>query len=362
MNAAAGLSVELRLRRGAFDLDVSFACEGAATALFGPSGAGKSTILGAVAGLIRPAAGRVRLGEETLFDSERGAWLPPERRRVGMVFQEGLLFPHMGVRANLLFGRRRAGPEAPGLDRVAELLDLGPLLGRRPATLSGGEKQRVALGRALLSGPRLLLLDEPLSGLDQALKNRVLPYLRRVRDELAVPILYVSHSLSEVLEITEDLVVIEGGRVRARGHLLEVLRSPEVLELVEAGGFENILPVRVAAHEPRRGLSRMSLGDQELCTPLCRHEPGTRVLVGVRARDIILARSAPEGISARNSLRGTITETVSVDGCILVAVDVGERLLVEITPDALEELRFRPGEGVVCLVKTHSIRVGPAQR
>jgi molybdate transport system ATP-binding protein len=354
--------VDLRLRRGAFDLEVAFACGEAATALFGPSGAGKSTVLAAVAGLLRPEAGEIRLGEEILFDAGRGICVPPERRRVGMVFQDALLFPHMGVRGNLLYGRRRAGPDAPGLERVVGLLDLEPLLDRRPATLSGGEKQRVALGRALLSGPRLLLLDEPLSALDQALKNRVLPYLRRVRDELSVPILYVSHSLSEVLEITEDLVVLEGGRVRARGHLLEVLRSPEVLSLVEAAGFENVLPVRVAAHEPERGLTRMVLGEQELKTPLCAHQPGARALVGIRAHDIILARSAPEGISARNGLAGRVTETVRVDGRILIEVDVGERLLVEITPDALEELRFRAGEKVVCLVKTHSVRVGPVLR
>jgi molybdate transport system ATP-binding protein len=283
----------------------------------------------------------------------------PEQRRIGMVFQDGLLFPHMKVRANLLYGSRRTGDEDPGPERVIDLLDLGPLLERRPDSLSGGERQRVALGRALLSSPRLLLLDEPLAGLDQALKNRIVPYLRRVRDELQVPILYVSHSLAELTEITERIVVLEGGRVHAAGHLLEVLREPPVLALAEASGLENVLTARVERHEPERGLTRVSLGDQTMKVRLCAHDPGSELLLGVRAQDVILARQVPEGVSARNHLSGTVRGVTRVQEHVLVELDVGEPLLVEITPDAQDELGFAAGEPVVALVKTHAIRIGP---
>lgn len=219
------LEVDVRRRLGAFTLDARFTSEGGATALFGPSGAGKTTLVNLIAGLIRPAHGRISLGGETLVDTERGIFVPPHRRAVGYVFQEARLFPHLSVRRNLLYGwwfvprsRRRTS-----FDHIVELLGLGLLLARRPSTLSGGEKQRVAIGRALLASPRLLLMDEPLASLEAARKGEVLPYIERLRDDGIAPIVYVTHSPAEAARIATTVVVLADGRVTAFGRPAEIL-------------------------------------------------------------------------------------------------------------------------------------------
>ena len=221
--------LEVTLRHGfaGFSLDLSFTAPRRVTALFGPSGAGKSTVVNAVAGLMRPQAGRVLVGGETLFDSARGLFLPPHRRRVGYVFQDHRLFPHLDVRANLCYGARFAPRSAagPGFDAVVEMLGIGALLKRRPALLSGGEKARVAIGRALLSKPRLLLLDEPLAALDGARREEILPFLEGLRDA-GLPVLYVSHALAEVARLASTVVLIEAGRLRASGPVAEILSDP----------------------------------------------------------------------------------------------------------------------------------------
>src|SRR3954467_3345664 len=215
------IEIAVHHRLGAFALDAAFASEGGLTALFGRSGSGKTSLVNIIAGLIRPERGRVVVNRETLTDTERGLFVPPKKRRVGYVFQEGRLFPHMTVRQNLLYGRwfaprkiRESG--RPGeIDHVIELLGIGGLLGRRPANLSGGEKQRVAIGRALLARPRLLVMDEPLAALDEARKAEILPYIERLRDTAGVPIVYVSHAIAEVARLATTLVVLSEGQVAA---------------------------------------------------------------------------------------------------------------------------------------------------
>ena len=220
------LLVRLSHAFAGFALDVAFEAPPGLTALVGPSGAGKTTVVGAVAGLLRPRAGRVVAAGVTLLDTDRGVWVPPHRRRVGCVFQEGRLFPHLTVRQNLLYGRWFAPRAEPGplLGEVVDLLGLAPLLGRRPAALSGGERQRVALGRALLARPRLLLMDEPLASLDEARKAEVLPYIERLRDRSGLPILYVSHASAEVERLATTVVRLEGGRVAAAAREDRTLR------------------------------------------------------------------------------------------------------------------------------------------
>ena len=209
------LAVAVRHRQGDFTLDVAFEADASVVALFGPSGSGKSTLLHIMAGLVRPAAGQVVVEGRTLVDSRAGVFVPPHRRRIGCVFQDGRLLPHLSVRQNLLYGRwftpkmERWG----SLDEVVALLGIAPLLTRRPHTLSGGEKQRIAIGRALLASPRLLLMDEPLASLDEARKEETLPYIERLRDELAIPIVYVSHALSEVERLADCIIRLQGGRV-----------------------------------------------------------------------------------------------------------------------------------------------------
>ena len=354
------LSLQLTCRLGDFDLDVDVTCRYPVTAIYGPSGAGKTTLLNLVAGLMRSDAGRVELDGDVLYDAATGVDLPPEARRLGYVFQQDLLFPHLNVDDNLRFGydllpasQRRFEPA-----RIVELLEIGPLLARRPANLSGGERQRVALGRALLSSPRLLLMDEPLASLDQGLKSRIVPYLRHVRSDLGIPILYVSHSVAEILELTGQVIVLDQGRVVAHGDFFRIASDPRVLPLVDELGFENVLQVEILPGEAGDTcLARC--GDQVLRIPACDRPAGTRLFVGLRADDIILARSHPEGLSVRNALRGTVTEVAAVGATRLVYIDVGRRLAAKVTPEAVTELGLAPGQEVFCLVKTHSLRLGP---
>ena len=242
--------VTLQHRLGDFTLDAAFEFgeTPCVTALFGPSGAGKSTVLAAIAGLFRPQSGRIAIAGETLFDSERGIFVPARERRVGIVFQDTRLFPHMSVHANLLYGWRRAGTRAPGqtIDAVIALLGLEMLLARKPRTLSGGERARVALGRALLMSPRALLLDEPLAALDAPRKAEILPYLERLVEETKIPMLYVSHALDEVTQLADRMVVLNEGRVVAEGSLFDVTAR---LDLFTG---KHLLPGRGSGSRDRR--------------------------------------------------------------------------------------------------------------
>lgn len=353
------LRLRLRRRLSHFNLDIDVVCQESVTAIYGPSGAGKTTLLNLVAGLIRPDSGHVELDGQVLYSSVEGTDRPPEARRLGYVFQDDLLFPHLSVDANLRYGYERlTGAERrfdPG--QIVELLEIGPLLRRRPQHLSGGERQRVALGRALLSSPRMLLMDEPLASLDQGLKSRIIPYLRHVRSDLGIPILYVSHSVAEILELTKQVLVLRDGEVLAHGDFFDVARDPEVLPLLDEYGFENVLPVEILSGGEGACIARC--GDQTLRIPVCHRPAGTRLFVGVRADDIILARRPPEGLSVRNALRGTVTEVSTVGATCLVTVDVGHRLVVKVTPEAVAELGLAPSLQVWCLIKTHSLRLGP---
>ena len=355
------LSLRLNRRLAAFDLEVGVECRYPVTAIYGPSGAGKTSLLNMVAGLMRPDRGRIELDREVLFDDAAGIDRPPEARRLGYVFQDDLLFPHLSAGENLRFGYDLLPPQQRRFepDRICELLEIGGLLDRLPATLSGGERQRLALGRALLASPRLLLMDEPLASLDRGLKSRIIPYLRHVRSDLGIPILYVSHSAAEILELTGQVIVLDSGRVVAHGDFFRVASDPRVLRLVDEFGFENVLPVEILPGEGTGDACLARCGEQLLRIPHCGRPPGTRLFVGLRADDVILARDRPQGLSVRNALRGTVTEISAVGATRLVYVDVGRRLAAKVTPEAVAELALSPGQEVFCLVKTHSLRIGP---
>jgi len=221
------IEIDVRLARGDFALECALRSDTGALGLFGRSGSGKSTVIGLIAGLLRPDAGHVRVDGETLVDVGRGVFVPPHRRRVGVVFQDALLFPHLSVRSNLRYGRRFARGVPVDEDAVIAMLGIGHLLERRPAGLSGGERQRVAIGRALLAAPRLLLLDEPLAALDAERRLEILPYVERLRDELRRPLVHVSHAPDELLRVAREVAVLERGRVVAFGPADVVLASPE---------------------------------------------------------------------------------------------------------------------------------------
>src|SRR3954452_2945997 len=345
------IEIVVRHRLGAFVLDAAFAAEGGLTALFGRSGSGKTSLVNIIAGLIRPERGRVVVNREMLTDTERGLFVPPKKRRVGYVFQEGRLFPHMTVRQNLLYGRwfaprniRESG--RPGeIDHVIELLGIGGLLGRRPANLSGGEKQRVAIGRALLARPRLLVMDEPLAALDEARKAEILPYIERLRDEAGVPIVYVSHAIAEVARLATTLVVLSEGRVAAVGPTASVMGRIDLFPLTGRAEAGAILATRIAAHDDAFGLTVLRAAAGELRVPHLEMPVGAALRVRVRARDVMIALSPPEGLSALNVLPGTVAEIGRSDGAIVdIRLDcAGETLIARLTRRSVERLGLKPG-------------------
>jgi molybdate transport system ATP-binding protein len=351
------LEVSLRHRFGAFALDVDFRAPPGVTVLFGRSGSGKTSVVNAVAGLLRPEAGRIAVGDWVLCDSAARLRLPPHRRRLGYIFQEGRLFPHLTVRQNLAYGAWFAPRGAPREDmgRVVDLLGIGHLLDRRPGALSGGEKQRVAIGRALLSAPRLILADEPLAALDDARKAEILPYFERLRDEVSVPILYVTHAASEVARLATTVVAMEAGRVTAAGPAAAVLGDPAVLPTGarEAGA---VLTARVVAHHAD-GLSELDAGGVALFLPRVAAAPGTSLRIRIAAHDVILSRARPEGLSALNILPGTVQDIRAGEGPgALVALDTpAGRVLARITRRSATALGLAPGLPVHAVVKTVSV-------
>ncbi len=348
--------IDIELQQGRFTLQGSVRLDHPVTGVFGPSGAGKSTLLNMIAGLIPPQAGRIVLDGEVLFDARRRIQAPPQRRRIGLVFQDSQLFPHLSVKSNLLYGLKLLPPAQRRfqLDQILDLLDIGALLKRRPRHLSGGERQRIALGRTLLVSPRLLLLDEPLASLDGGLKQQILPFLRRVRDELGIPMLYVSHAIDEILYLTSQLVVIEQGRLLAQGAFLDVIHQENILGLAHSLGLENVLQVEIRRHDPAMGYTTVHYDHHELYLPLCDLPPGTQVFTTLRAADIALARHPLPDITIQNQLPGRITRLQRVADRMLVELDVGAPLQAEVTFKAVHDLRLAVGDEVYCLSKVRA--------
>ncbi len=352
------LSVAFRHSFGSVAFDIAFdAPTPGTTVLFGRSGAGKSSIIGAVAGLFRPIGARIAIDGTVLVDDR--TWLRPEQRRIGLVFQDARLFPHMGVAANLRYGMRRAPPGPIRFDDVVDLLAIGPLLDRRPHMLSGGERSRVAIGRALLSQPRLLAMDEPLAALDGQHKAEILPYLARLKHALALPILYVTHALDEVARLADTLVLVRAGHVVAAGPLPEVMARGD-LPLAARDDAAAVLPATVVAHDPARQLTRLQAAGRELLVPILATPPGGGVRVRIPAREVILATAEPQGISVHNVVRGTVRGIVPDEGRHAALVEValdGGGMLARVTPDAVVRLGLASGAPVLALVKSMAIEV-----
>ena len=361
----SALSVAVAHRLGAFALDVAFEAPAGVTALFGRSGSGKTTLVNVIAGLLQPREGRVAVGGHLLLDTAGSVAVPRHRRRVGTVFQEGRLFPHLTVRQNLLFGRWFAPRGEPGAEvgAVVEMLGVGPLLGRRPAGLSGGEKQRVAIGRALLAKPRLLLMDEPLSALDDDRKAEILPYIERLRDRAGVPIVYVSHSVAEVARLADTLVVLDAGRVAAAGPAGEVLSRLNVAPLSGARESGAVLEARVAAHDDDFALTTLVTGAGALRVPRVAAPLGATLRIQIPARDVMLSRDAPRHTSALNVLLATVAEIRPIDAAGATAdlrLACGDVvILARITRLSLAEMGLVPGAAVFALVK--SVALDPAR-
>jgi len=353
-------SVAVKKRRGSFQLDAQFGLPTpGVVALFGRSGCGKSTLVHIIAGLLDADEGRIALDDSLLLDTAAQVHVPAERRRIGVVFQDARLFPHMSVAANLNYGRRRAAPPFfVTLDAVADLLGIGGLMNRRTHQLSGGERQRVAIGRALLSQPNLLLLDEPLASLDAARRGEVLPYLESLRDQLAIPMAYVSHDFDEVLRLATHLVLMDAGRTIAQGELTAMSLNADLRAIIGPEAVGAIVEGTVLGPDPASGLSRVRVGRGELKVETLPAAAGTKLRVQLLARDLIVATSAPRDLSVRNVIEGVVTQVAGDSGgSDLVSIDIGGAIIVaRITRAASRELALTPGRPVWALVKSVSLR------
>ena len=354
------LSFQFELQRQALAMSFQGQSDAQITGIFGPSGAGKTTLLHMIAGIQKAERGYLQFDGHTLFDSKSRLHVPAHARRMGVVFQESRLFPHKTILENLEYGlnltpvpERRFKTPA-----IVDLLELGQLLTKRPAQLSGGERQRVALGRAILSSPSLLLLDEPLASLDRGLKRQILPFLRRVKDEIGLPILYVSHDLQELLQLTDQLMIINRGTITAQGAFLDLVIQPEVLSLVHDLGLLNVIPLQIQTHLKNEGCTHFQLTGKQgpvWVGPLRKTPVGATTYAVLRPEDIALVRQTVPDISIRNQIQGVIETIVISDHKALCIVDVGIRLLVELTPNAVHGLDLKKGQSIWCLFKSQAL-------
>ncbi len=350
------LSFDIRLKHDNFHLEVDLKLDHSVTGLFGPSASGKTSILSVISGLIHPQSGRVELDGQVLFDSRRNINIPPERRGIGYVFQNSQLFPHLSVKKNLLYGYHlvRSGKRRFSSNRIIDFLALGPLLSRRPRNLSGGEKQRVALGRALLTSPRFLLMDEPLSSMDEGLKSQILPFLKKVKDEINIPMIYVSHTIGEILQLTDRLVVLENGKVLGHGSFLEVMKEERILNLAKSLGLENVISGTVERHNKGAGITVVRINHHKFNLPISPSQSGEKVFISVRPEEIVLANRPVFGTSIQNQIEGKICRIVKVGNRALVYVDIGVIILAEITNKAVCDLHLKKGNRIYCLIKSRS--------
>ena len=354
------LSVSVKKQLGSFTLNAQFESPTpGVAALFGRSGSGKTSLVNLIAGLTRADEGRIALDDAVLLDTRTNLRTSPERRRIGYVFQDARLFPHLTVAGNLRYARKRAAA-APfvSLDDVIDLLDLGRLVNRRTHQLSGGERQRIAIGRALLSQPQLLLLDEPLASLDAPRREEVLPYLEKLRDQLRLPMVYVSHNFDEVLRLATHVVLLDRGKTVAEGPLGEMSLNPHLREIIGADAVGAIIDGTVLGMDPLSGLTRVQVGYGELQLRTDGVMVGEKMRVQLLARDLIVATRAPQYLSVRNHLMGIVTSVVSDDAdSDLIAIDVGgTTIMARVTKAATRELSLQPGITVWALIKAVSLR------
>jgi molybdate transport system ATP-binding protein len=356
------VSLRIRKRSGRdFELDIAVALPPGITILFGPSGAGKTTTLDCIAGLVQPDDGRIATRERVLFDSAAGINLPSQLRKVGYVFQDLALFPHLTVQGNIEYGLSRL-PEEQREQRRAAILEsfrIAHLRERRPGKISGGERQRVALARALVIDPTILLLDEPLAALDAVTKSKIVDDLRAWNHEHHVPIIYVTHSREEVFALGDRVIVLENGRPVAQGTPHEVMSAPRLETVAQLAGFENIFDATVMAAHENRGtmVCQLAGGMVEIETPLMRAEVGSRLRVGIRAGDILVASVQPVGLSARNIIPGRVVSLTQRDVIVVAKVNCGVEMEVHLTLAARDSLLLQPGREVWLVIKTHSCHV-----
>ena len=357
------LSIDIEWSRDNFNLDMQADFSNGITGVFGASGAGKSSLLQLIAGLEKIDEGHIQIGDDILDRSETKQFTPSHKRRIGYVFQEGRLFPHMSVRQNLLFACKyvKTNNQQFSLTGIVELLDIESLLHKLPRQLSGGEKQRVAIGRSLLSSPRLLLMDEPFSALDTALRRQIIPFLIKINQKLKLPILVVSHDLPDLLSLSQKLLLVKDGKILAQGNYFELVEKDLLLDIMEESGLTNMIPFKLE-HIGKESfeLSKETNKGQiniKRSKPLNHFEIGDEINVSIRPEDIAIALHQIEDVSIRNQLEGTILQIIKHGNHTYCMVDVGFKLLVTITETSRQALNLKQGGAVWCLFKSMALKI-----
>ncbi len=355
--------VDILLHRKNFDVAIQETFADGITGIYGPSGSGKTSLLHAIAGLAHPAKGKIRVNDIPLFDAERGLKLAVEKRNIGYVFQEGRLFPHMTVKKNLQYGMKKKAAGKISFDEVVNMLNLEHLLNSKPSRISGGERQRTALGRSLLSSPHILLLDEPFSAVDSNLRQQILPFIMRIQQKVNIPILVVSHDLPDLLKLTNRLFIMENGRCIGHGDYYQLLRKPDITGVFSGHALVNAINIEVAAISPREGLTHLTFKKENKVVHVkCeksrqKYQKGQNIKIFINADDIAISLHPLEHITIQNQLKGKVTHITKQNGTIFCIVDVGFQLVVEITGNSQEKLGITQDSAVWCLFKSVAIDV-----
>lgn len=357
------VETKFKLKQGNFNFTINEQFDAGITGIYGPSGAGKTSLLKAIAGLIKPQKGLININNHEVFNSDKKTNIPVENRRIGYVFQEGRLFPHLNIEQNLNYGVKKETPKQLSFDAVVNLLNLKPLLKRKPSAISGGERQRTALGRALLSSPDILLLDEPFSAVDIHLRSQIIPFLLKIHKSIDIPILVVSHDLPDLLKLSNRLCLISNGRCVGHDDYHDLLKKEASLKLFASDAIMNAITMTVKAIDPTKGLTVLSnSGDQSDVRVKCEKSKlsygiGEELKLFISSDDIALSEKKVDGITIQNQLQGKITDIVRRESTSLCIVDVGFKLVVEITAESQKRMNIEVGSSVWCLFKSAAIDV-----
>ena len=356
MNENTQISLNFRKRLDSFELNVDCILRQKFTAFLGESGSGKTTLLNCISGTLTPDNGRIEFGNKSFYDSDSRVNVAPEKRRIGYVFQEGYLFPHLTIEQNIRYGQTAtARKQRQSISQVLDIMEISDLLKRYPRQLSTGQRQRVAIARAITMQPTMLLMDEPLASLDSGLKSRIIPYLYHIKNAYEIPILYATHAISEVMALADVAFIISDGKITFKGEPYKMLTTPSALPIANITGVENILTLPIVTSDKEKGITALAIGTQHLVIPYIDRPIKEEAPIAIRAEDIIISLEDNLPISARNILKGTIE---TIENQSLLSINVEQvHLTVKITPDACEQLQLYQGKKVYCVIKANAVNL-----